>query len=115
MKYVDAKGDTLVGFREKRNSLIADLAQCEVLIPEVGHRFRDLRALINGLDCRRRLPQIEVARGDDAVALEGWLVKRARVSGRDVDLDGATKNYREKKMEKIFFNLFRRLTHLHLT
>ena len=69
VKYVDAKGDTLVGFREKRNSLIADLAQCEVLIPEVGHRFRDLRALINGLDCRRRLPQIEVARGDDAVAL----------------------------------------------
>ena len=50
VKYVDAKGDTLVGFREKRNSLIADLAQCEVLIPEVGHRFRDLRALINGLD-----------------------------------------------------------------
>ena len=69
VKYVDAKGDTLVGFREKRNSLIADLAQCEVVIPEVGHRFRDLRALINGLDCRRRLPQIEVARGDDAVAL----------------------------------------------
>jgi len=69
VKYVDAKGDTLVGFREKRNSLIADLAQCEVLIPEVGHRFRDLRVLINGLDCRRRLPQIEVARGDDAVAL----------------------------------------------
>ena len=69
VKYVDAKGDTLVGFREKRNSLIADLAQCEVLIPEVGHRFRDLRALINGLDGRRRLPQIEVARGDDAVAL----------------------------------------------
>ena len=69
VKYVDAKGDTLVGFREKRNSLIAYLAQCEVLIPEVGHRFRDLRALINGLDCRRRLPQIEVARGDDAVAL----------------------------------------------
>ena len=69
VKYVDAKGDTLVGFREKRNSLIADLAQCEVLIPEVGHRFRHLRALINGLDCRRRLPQIEVARGDDAVAL----------------------------------------------
>ena len=69
VKYVDAKGNTLVGFREKRNSLIADLAQCEVLIPEVGHRFRELRALINGLDCRRRLPQIEVARGDDAVAL----------------------------------------------
>ena len=69
VKYVDAKGDTLVGFREKRNSLIADLAQCEVLIPEVGHRFRHLRALINGLDCRRRLPQVEVARGDAAVAL----------------------------------------------
>jgi len=69
VKYVEAKGKTLVGFREKRNSLIADLDQCEVLIPEVGHRLRALRGLIDGLDGRRRLPQIEVAQGDDAVAL----------------------------------------------
>ena len=33
VKYVEAKGETLVGFREKRNSFIAQLQQCEVLIP----------------------------------------------------------------------------------
>ena len=68
-KYIDARGETLVGFREKRNSFIADLHRCEVLIPEVGHRLDDLRALMDGLESRHRIPQIEVARGDDAVAL----------------------------------------------
>ncbi|HCE41566.1 23S rRNA (uracil(1939)-C(5))-methyltransferase RlmD [Alloalcanivorax profundimaris] len=68
-KFIDARGETLVGFREKRNSFIADLHRCEVLIPEVGHRLDDLRALMDGLESRHRIPQIEVARGDDAVAL----------------------------------------------
>ncbi|WP_101674960.1 23S rRNA (uracil(1939)-C(5))-methyltransferase RlmD [Alloalcanivorax mobilis] len=68
-KFVEARGETLVGFREKRNSLLADLSRCEVLIPEAGHRLLELRALIDGLESRRRIPQIEVARGDDAVAL----------------------------------------------
>ncbi|MCE7525506.1 23S rRNA (uracil(1939)-C(5))-methyltransferase RlmD [Alloalcanivorax xenomutans] len=69
VKYVEGRGETLVGFREKRNSFIADLRQCEVLIPEVGHRFMDFRALIDGLEGRSRIPQIEVARGDGPVAL----------------------------------------------
>ncbi|MFT0140618.1 23S rRNA (uracil(1939)-C(5))-methyltransferase RlmD [Alcanivoracaceae bacterium MT1] len=69
VKYVEGRGETLVGFREKRNSFIADLRQCEVLIPEVGHRFMDFRALIDGLEGRGRIPQIEVARGDGPVAL----------------------------------------------
>tara|TARA_A100001391_G_scaffold120125_7_gene81782 strand:+ start:315 stop:1673 length:1359 start_codon:yes stop_codon:yes gene_type:complete len=69
VKYVEARGEALVGFREKRNSFIADLNRCEVLIPEVGHRLNELRALISDLALRARIPQIEVARGDDAVAL----------------------------------------------
>lgn len=69
VKFVEAREQVLVGFREKRNSLIADLHQCEVLIPEVGQRLTELRALVEGLDSKRRIPQIEVARGDDAVAL----------------------------------------------
>lgn len=69
VKFVEAREETLVGFREKRNSFIADLHQCEVLIPEVGHRLDALRGLINGLDGKRRIPQIEVARGDDDLAL----------------------------------------------
>lgn len=69
VKYVDAKAATLVGFREKRNSFIAQLDGCEVLIPSVGHRFAELKALIHGLQSRSRIPQIEVAAGDDQVAV----------------------------------------------
>jgi 23S rRNA (uracil1939-C5)-methyltransferase len=69
VKYVDGRGTALVGFREKRNSFVADIHQCEVLVPELGHALMALRELINGLETRRRIPQIEVAAGDDALAL----------------------------------------------
>ena len=69
VKYVDGRGTALVGFREKGSSFIADIERCEVLIPELGGSLLALRELINGLECRRRLPQIEVAAGDDELAL----------------------------------------------
>lgn len=69
VKYVEAKGETLVGFREKRNSFIAQLRTCEVLIPDVGHRLSELRTLMHSLESRSRIPQIELAAGDDDVAL----------------------------------------------
>lgn len=69
VKYVDGRGTALVGFREKRNSFVADIQACEVLVPELGHSLMALRELINGLETRRRIPQIEVASGDDALAL----------------------------------------------
>ena len=68
VKYLDDKG-ALVGFREKRSSLVADIRQCEILRPELGHHLTELRELIAGLDTRRRIPQIEVSAGDDALAL----------------------------------------------
>ena len=36
VKYVEAREQVLVGFREKRNSFIAALEQCAVLVPAVG-------------------------------------------------------------------------------
>lgn len=69
VKYLDKHGTALVGFREKRNSLVADITRCEVLVPELGHALPALRELINGLETRRRIPQIEVAAGDDTLAL----------------------------------------------
>jgi 23S rRNA (uracil1939-C5)-methyltransferase len=69
VKFVSGKGGALVGFREKRGRLIADIRRCEVLLPAVGHRLHALRELVSGLSVRDRVPQIEVAAGDDAVAL----------------------------------------------
>lgn len=68
-KYVRARETALVGFREKRNSFLADLHGCEVLLPELGHELMALRELINGLQSRERIPQIELASGDDQLAL----------------------------------------------
>ncbi len=67
VKHVPKKGKVLVGFREKRNNFIADLAQCEVLVSEVGHCLNEIAALIESLEARAQIPQIEIARGDDAV------------------------------------------------
>ena len=69
VKYVTKKARVLVGFRERRSAFIADLQRCEVLDERVGGRLADLARLIETLSIRDRLPQIEVACGDDQVAL----------------------------------------------
>ncbi len=63
-KYVLKKSTMLVGFREKRGPLLAELTRCEVLHPAVGERIMELRALLNGLHARQDIPQIEVAVGE---------------------------------------------------
>ncbi len=69
VRYVSGKGGALVGFREKRGNLVADIRHCEVLVPSVGQRIHFLRELVSRLDARDRIPQIEIAAGDDATAL----------------------------------------------
>lgn len=69
VKQVHKKGRVLVGFRERSSPYIADLESCPVLHPQVGERLRDLSELIGGLSLKDRLPQIEVAVGDERSAL----------------------------------------------
>ncbi|MGH8232159.1 MAG: 23S rRNA (uracil(1939)-C(5))-methyltransferase RlmD [Steroidobacteraceae bacterium] len=69
VKYVRRKQRVLVGFRERRSPLIADLQRCEVLAAPVDGLLEPLAALIERLSIRERLPQIEVAVGDDTTAL----------------------------------------------
>ncbi|HTQ36455.1 MAG TPA: 23S rRNA (uracil(1939)-C(5))-methyltransferase RlmD [Steroidobacteraceae bacterium] len=68
-RFVHAKGRSLVGFREKMSSHVADVEHCEVLRPEVGRLVGELGRLVSGLSIRERLPQIEAAVGDGAVVL----------------------------------------------
>ncbi len=68
-KRVAKKGGVLVGFREKHSPLIAPLDRCLTLDPRVGERLEDLAALIQGLSIPDRIPQIEVACGDDRAAV----------------------------------------------
>ncbi|MCP4490725.1 MAG: 23S rRNA (uracil(1939)-C(5))-methyltransferase RlmD [Gammaproteobacteria bacterium] len=69
VKYVHKKGRVLVGFRERNASFLADMSSCEVLTPKVGHSLQNLAALIEQLDARESIPQIEVAADDDRVIL----------------------------------------------
>jgi 23S rRNA (uracil1939-C5)-methyltransferase len=68
-RFVHAKGRSMVGFRERMSSFVADIGRCPVLVPEVGNIIGDLSALISGMSIATRIPQIEVAAGDDCVVL----------------------------------------------
>ena len=68
VRYVASKG-ALVGFRERRSTYVADMRSCDVLPPPVAALIPRLRELIAQLSVRERVPQIEVAVGDDATVL----------------------------------------------
>lgn len=71
VRYVPGKQGVLVGFREKRTSYVTDITGCGVLLPAVGERIAGLRALLSSLSpaVQDKIPQVEVAAGDDRVAL----------------------------------------------
>lgn len=69
VKYVDKKQKLLIGFREAASRYLADLSVCKVLHPAVGERLEDIAACIRSLSAYRAIPQVEVAVGDNLVAL----------------------------------------------
>jgi 23S rRNA (uracil1939-C5)-methyltransferase len=69
VRRVEKKGGVLVGFRERRSTYIADMRECPVLPEHVSRLLPDLRVLIESLSVRERVPQIEVAVGENATAL----------------------------------------------
>ncbi|MGR9087920.1 MAG: 23S rRNA (uracil(1939)-C(5))-methyltransferase RlmD [Gammaproteobacteria bacterium] len=69
VKYVAKKGRTLVGFRERRHQYLAEIDSCLVMHPVVGTKLIELGELISGLSIREKIPQIEVAIGDDQCVL----------------------------------------------
>jgi 23S rRNA (uracil1939-C5)-methyltransferase len=68
-RYVPKKGGAMVGFREKRSSYITDMRECHVLPRAISDLILPLRSLVETLSIRARLPQIEVAAGDNATVL----------------------------------------------
>jgi len=69
VKYVGKKGKVLVGFRERSSSFVTDTERCPVLHPRVGEALTALATLIGSLDIRERVPQVEVAMGDERCIL----------------------------------------------
>ena len=69
VRHVAKKGTVLVGFHERRSSYVADMTSCDVLPKHLSDLLVPLRGLVGSLAIRDRVPQIEVAVGDNVVAL----------------------------------------------
>ena len=69
VRYVEKKGAVLVGFRETDPRFVAQLGQCETVLPSVSALITPLSELIAALHARREIPQIEFIQGDGPVAL----------------------------------------------
>ena len=68
-RYVSGRKGALVGFRERLPNRVADMTDCEVLSEPFGPLVMPLRELTGSLEARARIPQIEVAAGDDGAVL----------------------------------------------
>lgn len=66
VRHVAAKGVVLIGFHERQSRYVADMSSCHVLPPVVSAMLLPLRDLVAGMAARDRLPQIELAMGEDA-------------------------------------------------
>lgn len=69
VRVVPGKGGVLIGFHERRSSYISDMRSCDVLPQHVSALLPALHDLIAGLSIADRVPQIEVAVGDEATVL----------------------------------------------
>lgn len=67
VKYVEKKGGTLVGFRERGCAFLATLESCKVLDPRVGEKLTVIARMIDTLSIRAQIPQIEMAAADHVV------------------------------------------------
>ena len=69
VRYVQKRGEVLIGFHERKSRYIADMKVCPILPPKVSDMLVPLRGLIGSLQARETCPQIELASGDEVTAL----------------------------------------------
>ncbi|MBF0109374.1 MAG: 23S rRNA (uracil(1939)-C(5))-methyltransferase RlmD [Magnetococcales bacterium] len=65
----------LFGFHQAGSHRVIDLDHCPVLRPEINHLIAPLRALVQSLSVRDRVPQIDVMSGDRGVGLVMHLIE----------------------------------------
>jgi len=68
-RVVSRKGGVLVGFRERARSYVTDAPQCPVLAPPMVDMPGRLRTLIDAMSRPDRVPQVELAVGENAAAI----------------------------------------------
>ena len=83
VRWVFKKEKTLVGFRERNTSFIAELKSCVVLRAPLDQLIEPLSAMITGLSIRARLAQIEAAVADNRTALVFRVLDEPTLEDRD--------------------------------
>ena len=68
-RYVPKKGSVLVGFFEKQPRYLTDMTSCQILPQHVSDLLPVMREVIGQLSIRERMPQIEVAVGQENTVL----------------------------------------------
>ncbi len=71
VRRVAKKDKTLVGFREIDPRFVADIHECHTVVPSIGFKIDALSALVDSLDARGDIPQIEFIAGDASVEGSG--------------------------------------------
>lgn len=71
VRRVEKKDRTLVGFRERDPRFVAELHECHTVVPQVGTLIPALSQLVDGMEARRAIPQIEFIVGDAAGTFDG--------------------------------------------
>jgi 23S rRNA (uracil1939-C5)-methyltransferase len=69
VRHVRKKETVLVGFHERKSRYVADIRECHVVPPEVSDLLLPLRELIGSMEAIETCPQIELACGDEVIAL----------------------------------------------
>lgn len=84
VKYVAKKGRVLVGFRERRNPFLAEIESCRVMHPIIGEKLMALSAMIGQLSIKDKIPQIEVAIGDEDCVLAFRVLEPATEEDKEI-------------------------------
>lgn len=84
VKHVPAKERVLVGFRERLTPYIVDMHRCPILEKKIDSLIDPLSEMIGKLSIASKLPQIEVAVGDESHALSFRVLETP--SAEDIEL-----------------------------
>ncbi len=71
VRYVAKKERTLVGFREDDPRFVADIRHCHTVVPAIGTKIGAIAEMIDTLEGKRDIPQIEFIVGDDVTRADG--------------------------------------------
>lgn len=69
VRYVEKKGEVLIGFREKSSSFIANMNECSILPLYISNLIPKLKLLFNKLSIKSAIPQLEIAVGTNITIL----------------------------------------------